>query len=201
MNPKLIVTAVLASLLSITGSVAAQAKPKRGPEDESKSAAVEIRAFVVRTFTSLDSGRDFANFFHGDAAENVPYGDYRIEVSAVAHYSERRFVGVYQKKVIVIVGLEFGHEVFATPLDLHGRVNDLPASAIKASFVKLVGLYSSTSWESAITPDGSFEMSGMGWGKYLLLVVGENGVLASRIITIPDIGLNQTVIIEIGQRD
>jgi hypothetical protein len=182
---------------------------KSGGQIQTQQATVEIRAFEangrplaapnVDTFISLENNKDYAKSFHDGSAAEVPFGDYRIEVGLPFYYSERQFVGVYQKSVTIVVGLEFGHEAFGAPHTLRGRVVGLQPADTKTSFVKLVGIYSSASLESGISPEGSFEMSGMSDQKYLLLVIDERGILASKTISFSDITSGQPVVIDVNQ--
>jgi hypothetical protein len=93
---------------------------------------------------------------------------------------------VFQRNVTVVVGLPVGFELPAVPVRplLRGRVRG-PLPAAGRAFVRLVGVYSNRSMESGIADDGSFEVSVPEDGKYLLLVISDQGVLASRVILAP----------------
>jgi hypothetical protein len=39
--------------------------------------------------------------------------------------------------------------------------------------------------ESAIASNGDFDLCGFSWGQYMLLVIGEQGVIASRFVSPP----------------
>jgi hypothetical protein len=150
----------------------------------------------VTLFESEDR-RDIARRFQRGIAENVPFGVYRIRAFLPGFYSCVRYAAVYQRRTTVVLGLEPGYEASPGPLRLSGRVVGQRPSAANRSFVKLTGVFSSLSVESAIGPDGRFELSGMEFGTYLLLVVGEDGVLASRLVRLP--GDGPTVQVEIGR--
>jgi len=166
---------------------------QRSPQQP--AAAVEVQAFdtrgrflgapIVDTFEAYD-GRSFAARFRDGVAADIPFGTYRVEARLAGYSPETRYVRVYQQRVIVVVGLTFGYERPAAPMGLHGRVvGPLPP---QKTFVKLCGVFSNLSMESEIGPDGGFDLVGLTWGDYLLLVVGEGGVMASRALTIPYTG-------------
>jgi hypothetical protein len=158
-------------------------------------ARVEVLAFDTRgkflgaptiEVFEADNHTNFAAKFHAGVAEDIPFGEYRIKSDLPAYSSEARFIRVYQRRVTVVLGLTVGYELPSIPLSLHGRVvGRVPP---QRTFVRLAGVFSSLSMESPIGPDGGFDLVGLTWGKYLLLVVGEDGVLASRALTIPYTG-------------
>jgi hypothetical protein len=189
-----------------------QKKPRQVPWILNRMGTVEVKAFdanngrpldgvpIVKFFIGPNPGEDFTKAFHSSVANDIPFGEYQIEVSLPSYYPERRYVLVYQKKVTIIVGLSFDQEGPSYPYSLRGRVEGLPSPVLGASFVRLIGVYSNESIESAIDPDGSFQVSGMGWEKYFLLVVGKDGVLATRPIAFSDITSGQPIIIDVNSK-
>jgi hypothetical protein len=142
----------------------------------------------VRLFES-DDHKNLASAFHSGVADHIPFGVYRIEAYVGGFYPEIRYVSVYLQRMTVVVGLPLGREAMVLPVppSLHGKVlGTLPSS--KRSFVRLTGVFSSQSLESIIGSDGSFDFSIPTDGKYLLLVVSEDGILASRMIESPYTG-------------
>jgi hypothetical protein len=159
------------------------------------SAKVDVIAFdtngsllgppTVKVFESADGRSNLASMFHVGSADHVPYGNYRLEAYLPAYWSEVRYIRIYQPHVTVIVGLTFGLELPQAPRMLKGRIlGQIPPKG----FVKLIGTYSNISMESAIDADGNFSLGGLSDGKFLLLVVGEKGILASRTVDIPYVG-------------
>ena len=144
-----------------------------------------LGAPTVSVFESYDH-RNLAARFRDGAAEGIPYGVYRVEARMPSFFSDVRYARVYQPVVRVVVGLRFGEELPQVPPSLHGRVLALPVRS--KSFVKLVGVYENVSIESAIDSDGGFSLGGLSPGLFLFLVVGENGILASRTLTVPYTG-------------
>lgn len=175
-----------------------------GPPQVQSPATVEVLAFdtrgrflgppIVKLFEAFDR-TNYAPRFREGVANGIPFGDYRIEAYLPAYSSETRYVRVYQQRVTVIVGLTVGYETPIIPLSLHGRVVGQLAS--EKTFVKLAGVFSTLSMESPVASDGGFDLIGLSWGTYLLLVVGEDGVLASRTLAIPYTGA--PLEIEIGR--
>jgi hypothetical protein len=139
----------------------------------------------IRIFETWDH-KDLSERFHEGAADSIPFGVYRMEVFRRGCFPETRYVSVFSKQVTVIVGLSVARETNGLPVQpmLHGRVKGL-SSFDRRPFVKLVGLYSSQTLEASIATDGQFEFSIPRDGRYLLMVVSEDGLLASREITSP----------------
>ena len=200
-------SASILSLSLIVACFAVQGPPPRSvTEGKDVTATVSVIAFdprlgkllsppTIRLFKSEEDNRDFTKLFHPNTADGIPFGTYRIEAYLPGYFSAVRDVGVYQRNVTIIVGLGFGHELpdIAHTLTLNGRIVGLQSQSTNGSFVKLTGIYSAKSTESTINSSGEFEMSGLFAGKYLLLVVNEQGIVASRLLTIPDDGPSVTV--------
>ena len=155
-----------------------------------------LGAPTVRLFQSQDEG-DRSRQFHEGTADGIPFGVYKLEAHVNGFYPETRYVAVYRPNVTVVVGLPFGREAPALPVppSVHGRViGILPRD--RKTFAKLTGIYSNRSFESSISADGQFDFSVPWDGRYLLLVVSEDGVLGTRVIDVPYSG--STINIEIG---
>jgi hypothetical protein len=181
-------------LLCVATCSAARGEESKRDALRVSTASVQVLAFDTRgPFLGAPNVSLFESFyhknlagkFHGGLAEGIPYGVYRIEGRLPAYSSEARYVVVYGPKVTIYLGLAGGIELPATPTTIHGRVVGLPAAAGKACFVKLVGVFSSESMESPVGSDGGFDFSGLSDGRFLLLVVTSEGVLASRLIDFP----------------
>ena len=140
----------------------------------------------LSVFESVDH-RNLAGKFRDGVATGIPYGVYRTEVRLPGYFSDVKYVRIYQAEATVVMGLRFGEELPQTPPSLSGRVIGLSTPPGK-TFIKLVGVYENVSIESAISSDGKFEIGGLSPGRFLLLVVSENGILAHRPLTIPYTG-------------
>ena len=170
---------------------------QRKPMEPEPTARVEVVAFEangrflgapnVSVFAESESGQNLATKFHNGLAVDIPYGIYRIEGRLPWYYSDTKFVWVYQPLVTVVLGLRFSQELPKVPPTLRGHVTGVPVSTTKA-FVKLIGVYEHVSVESLIEGDGTFSLGGLSPGAFLLLVVGEHGIVASRTLTIPYTG-------------
>ena len=186
----------LFSLTVVPGCLVGQREPAPNARGDAY-ARVEVQAFDTRgrflgaptvdLFESEDDHANIASRFHAGVADRVAFGVYRIEAHLTAYYAETRYVGIYQPQATIVVGLAFGYELPRVPLKLRGRVVG-KARFSEARFIRLVGVYSSLLAESAIGSNVDFDLAGLSWGQYLLLVVGESGILASRPISIPYTG-------------
>jgi hypothetical protein len=152
----------------------------------------------VSVFEDPDDRNNLAAKFQKGVAAQIPYGMYRIVGYLTGYSSDMKYVWVYQSHVSVVLGLEIGAEKPVIPPTLHGRVVGSVSEA--RSFVRLVSVYSSSSVDSAISSDGNFDLSVPPGGKFLLLVIGERGVLASRAISLPYTGPPLEVSVEGSQQ-
>jgi hypothetical protein len=190
---KRLLTTVMLSIACLAAQV--EQKPQG---EEQFVARVEVVAFeahgtflgapAVRVFES-EEHKNLSGAFHAGVADRIPFGVYRLEAYMSGFYPEVKYVAIYRPRVTIFVGLAFGREALALPIpsSVHGRViGSLPRG--QKSFVKLTGIYSNRALESNIGPDGQFDF-GVPWdGQYLLLVVSEKGILASRTIDVPYTG-------------
>lgn len=188
----------ISCLTLISGCLAAQDSASLAAVREGRklAATVSVMAFdtngrflgspEVKVFESTEEHKNLAAKFNAGVAEGIPYGEYTIEARLTAYSSDSKRVGVYQRHVVIVLGLTVGHELPTLPPNLPGRIiGHLPAAK---AFVRLVGVYANVSIDSSIDPDGRFDLGGLSDGKYLLVVVGEGGILASRSLTIPYVG-------------
>jgi hypothetical protein len=196
-------------VLSI-GCLAAQIEQRSNQVSDAEQfvARVEVCAFdsrgtflaapTVRVFES-ESHKDFSTSFRSGVADHIPFGIYKLEAYMSGFYPEVRYVAIYRPQVTVVVGLAFGREALTLPQPptIHGKViGSLPRD--KKIFAKLAGIYSDRALESKIGRDGDFDF-GVPWdGRYLLLIVSEDAILASRTIDIPYMG--RAIEIKIGER-
>jgi hypothetical protein len=141
----------------------------------------------VSVFEEWGGRKNLAAKFRDGKAEGIPYSVYRIEAHLPGYSSDITYVGVYQPTVTIVLGLRFSQELPDTPPSLGGRVLGLTAPADK-TFVKLIGVFEHISTESAVTSDGRFRLGGLVPGRFLLLVIGERGILASKSLSIPYVG-------------
>lgn len=188
-------TLALWLLALVPGLMGAKRAAAAAEVPEKRTATVQVLAFrtlggylskspTIERFESRDR-KNFASRFHNGVAEGIPFGDYLMVASVFPLEPERRLVRIYQAQVMVVIGpavrgIDFREDQF----DLHGRVVD-PLLVGKRSFVKLVGVFSAASLETSISDSGVFEFGGLTWGKYLLLVISEDGIVATRPISIP----------------
>jgi hypothetical protein len=172
------------------GRGAAQEASRRPLEVKVPIATVELRVYVenngkfleqpaVHEFISAD-GKNFASRFHYGVAEGIPYGVYKIYAYREGYTSIGGLVSVYQPKVTVVRGMAVG-TITESRNSLRGRVIGTPPPH---SFVRLVGIYSDETQDSAIGSGGSFSFDNVSDRNYVLFVIGEgSSILASRILT------------------
>lgn len=141
----------------------------------------------VRTFVELDNKENLASKFHNGVASGIPYGEYQIEGHESAYFPDSRHIAVYQPFVTIVLGLRFASELPQIPPTLPGHVIGLQGSTEK-TFAKLIGVYENVSMESSIDGDGRFTLGGLSSGLFVLLIIGEKGVIASRTLTVPYTG-------------
>lgn len=177
-------------LVVIVGRGVAQEASRRPLGLKEPIATVELRVYVenngrlleqppVLKFMSED-GKNFASRFHSGVAEGIPYGVYEIYARRVGYTAIGGLVLVSQPRVTVVRGMAVG-AVSESRNSLRGRVIGTPPPH---SFVRLVGIYSDDTQDSAIGFGGSFSFGNVSDRNYVLLVIGEgSSILASRILT------------------
>jgi hypothetical protein len=137
----------------------------------------------VRVFES-DTGKNFASQFHSGVADNIPHGIYRLEAFVPGYSAELRYVLINQARATVILGMPVS-PIESVPFPaIRGHI--LGSAPPKRSFIRLVGIYSGQVMESAIEPDGTFGFAAVRCCRYLLLLMGDGGTLASKDLTISD---------------
>jgi hypothetical protein len=187
-------------------SALAQRGGKSAIAPPGRSAVVEVLAFDTGgrllgapeiTFFENQDQKNLASRFHSGIAGGVPFGVYRIKAHVPGFYSEVRYVRIYQPRTIILLGLEPGYEASPSPPLLQGRVMNQAGPPLKNAFVKLAGVFSSLSMESSVAPDGSFEFTAVPWGRYVLLVLNGETVVASRFVSLPRDG--PSIVVDAGR--
>jgi hypothetical protein len=160
---------------------------------ESFVARVQILAFAstgkfvgapeVFSFVEISSKQNLTSRFKDGIANDVPFGTYVLDAGFSAFTREERVVRVAKKEVPIIVGIELRGELPEFPSYFRGRI--IGAIPQSRSFVRVVGIISGIAEDSLIARDGSFEFSDLPQGEYILMVVNETGLVASRRIAMP----------------
>lgn len=137
-----------------------------------KSYAIEVRSEDNELFSPKK--------IHSSGSIALPYGAYVINGTASLHqYFSRRII-VQEPKMVVFVGfslLDSGHAITVnTPLKgrVIARQNIERSTAIRA--ISIWGSFAKEGW---ISRDGSFELDEVPLGRYILLVLRGEKVLAS----------------------
>ena len=141
----------------------------------------------ISAFVDTGNQQDLASRFHGGVATAIPYGVYRVEGKQQWYYPDGRYVRVYQASVTIVLGMRFASELPEAPPTLPGRVVGLTGPTDK-TFARLMGVYENVSIEAAIDSEGKFALGGLTPGAFILLIVNDHGILASRTLSIPYTG-------------
>ncbi len=134
--------------------------------------------------------KNLAAQFQSGFAQRVPFGVYRMKARVPGFYPEVRYVRVYQRETVVLIGLQPGYEASPVPEIVRGHVKGQAGSLLKNTFAKLNGVFSSVSMESVVAADGSFQFAGVPWGRYVLLILAGPDVIGSRFVRLPQDGPN-----------
>jgi hypothetical protein len=140
----------------------------------------------ISSFQSVPGGKDFGQQFYDGSASGVPFGIYQLKVAAPGFCPSGQRVQVFQSDVWTIVGLDLGQEnCSAAVTQIVGRVVKFDRVE-KPTFVRLSGLYVSTSLDAKIDSEsGDFQMTGnLGNAPYVLTVIGKTRVLDTRILNL-----------------
>jgi hypothetical protein len=117
--------------------------------------------------------------------ENVPLGTYDLDVRLVGFLTRHERVEIQLPEVAFRIGLRLGHtEPSATP-ELTGVVKG-GSNGRGDLWVRLMALYSSDFVENNVNGDGGFDLSGMASGKYLLVLLQKDKVLAVKPVDVLD---------------
>jgi len=181
----------------VAGDLAGHKRPPQALAASSReelSARAEVVAFdeatgrllgppEVRLFES-DDRRNLSSRFHLGVASRIPYGIYRLEAWTPGHTAELRYVLVDQPRATIVLGMPVSPIESVPSPAIQGRV--VGGALPKRSFVKLAGIYNGQQMESAIDADGTFSFGAVRCCRYLLLIIGDGGIFASRDVTVSD---------------
>ena len=137
------------------------------------------------------SGPDGRAYF-----ENVPFGQWDLDVSLAGFNNHRERIRVYQPALTFHLGLVLGHPHVSQRTEIQGVVSPMKTKSKYEMWIRMVPLYSGEFLESAIDSAGRFKLLGMDVGSYVLLVIAEGKVLATRPIEVQQ--RKQDVFIEIN---
>jgi len=155
----------------------------------------------VVSFTDLAGDLELAPHFDGMTATRIPYGVYELQVFDRLGRARRR-VDVFQPEVWVIFGPEtYGElDVLGPRKVITGTIQNIRQEDTPI-FVRLMGTYFNYSLDDKVTITGSsgtFTLAGNEpYGKYLLMVIGKNGVLD---LTEFDINQSAPLLIELHEK-
>jgi hypothetical protein len=104
-------------------------------------------------------------------------------------------VRIYQPRLVLRAGLELAPTHSYKRSELSGTIS-ADWKGRPDLWVRLVALYSSDLIQSAVDSSGRFELDGMGSGKYLILLLDKDKVIATKSIDI--VPGKQTVNLTVG---
>lgn len=161
-----------------------------------RTAAVEVRAVNgfgdplagPRVNSFVDSkGRDWVAIFRGGArARGVPFGTYRISLSADASYRDANFEAeINASDVVITEGLEWGGVENIRPIGmLSGRLEGFPAG-LHEWRCHADGLYQRVRFESPVRRDSNvFDFGEVPPGIYVLVCVADRKLTVLRTVQI-----------------
>ena len=130
----------------------------------------------------VGSKQSFRSHVNGSTVGMIPFGLYEARVWAPGFRTARREVRVNDRDVLVRVQLAVSIECDALH-ELAGVVRPSPADL--NFWVKLVPLRGVGGSEVPVSRDGSFRLTGLDAGQYLLLVVDGKEVVHTATTTVP----------------
>jgi hypothetical protein len=156
----------------------------------------------IQSFESLDDDSDLADYFQGNTAANIPYGDYELHIESNLGRTTVRPVGVYEPEVWVTVGINFvtsEHDYVGPSEVLTGTVNHISPDEDPV-YVRLLGIYLDYAIDDRVKisgTSGTFTLAGNNpYGKFLLVTTGRTGALDIREVDIP---AKNPVVIDLSQ--
>lgn len=120
----------------------------------------------------------------GEAAfDDIPFGQYDLEVRLMGFLARKERVRVYQSSVVFNAGVELAATHSYQRPALRGSIKAGGAGRPNL-WVRLVAVYTSDLEENAVDGSGQFELDGMAVGRYLLFIFQKDKVLAMRPIDV-----------------
>ena len=100
------------------------------------------------------------------------------------YFSESRQIVVDQPESWFTVGLRLGSLGAADSTDITGKLLPTDAGKEDRRWVKLVGLYSDSTFETLVEKSGSFSFKGINFGSYILLTMSGAKVCDTRRVDV-----------------
>ena len=149
---------------------------------------IEVQAFttpgerlanIVIDLIEVGSGKSLTSKFHGAEASRIPYGFYRVRISAPGFRSMERELLLDQPALTLRTQLTVSMECggFAK---IDGSIQ--PAPGDRELWVKAVPAIGSGGSEAPVSRDGKFLIAGLDDGDYLLLVLDGKSIVYTRTL-------------------
>ncbi len=127
----------------------------------------------------VGSGKSLTSKFHGAVASRIPYGLYRVRVSAPGFRSIERELLLDQPALVVRAQLTVSMECGGSA-QIDGSIQ--PAPGGRELWVKVVPAIGSGGSEAPVGRDGKFLIAGLDGGDYLLLVLDGKSIVHTRTL-------------------
>lgn len=125
----------------------------------------------------LGTGKTIGEFRKG-RAENIPFGEYTLNVERQGFKSYERRLGIYSSEVFVMVHLQVANMGFAR-FTLMGTVRP----ALGSEWIRIMPVVNGSHGEARLRQDGSFSIGSVESGDYFLLVMrGSRAVLTKQLV-------------------
>jgi hypothetical protein len=158
----------------------------------------DVQSFVKTIFKGKHD-RNLASKFRNNTISGVPFGVYELRTYTKGFYTAKREVRVYQSDVWVVVQLQIGDieagDLGPTTTAITGQVMNLQTQG--PVWVRAAGLFSGVIVDGKTEANGSFQISGLPVGDYILITRQENRVLDMRRVSAG----KDSVVIDLGMRE
>ena len=114
--------------------------------------------------------------------KQVPFGLYEAEVRVPGFEVRREKIGVYQQELMYRLGVVLNYPHSTERPEIAGAVS-FPGSR-KDLWVRLVSIFGGDVIENAVDHNGAFHLTGAAPGKYILVLLRKETVLATRAIEV-----------------
>jgi hypothetical protein len=113
--------------------------------------------------------------------DGISFGLYDLEVYVAGFNTRRERLGVYQAKLNLSVGLVVAPLDDSRPSEITGAITQRKGNPA-ALWVRLVPLYSSDFLEDHVTPAGTFHLSHLYPGRFVLLVFDRKSLIITKAV-------------------
>jgi hypothetical protein len=184
---------ILSAALICNGECVQVAAPQYGRIEVSAFSIIgeRIRNITI-ALIEVGTQKSLRSDIHSEVATRIPYGTYRMRVSAAGFRTVEREVRLNQPEVFMRTQLSVSSEC-GSFAEIGGSLQ--PAPGNREFWVKVVPVRGSGGAEAHVSPKGAFLISGLDDGDYFLLVLDGPAIVHTRSVRIAG---SQRVSIELG---